>query len=46
MIKKKDQIENNDSTPLIDDLEISNIFKNKNNKEGNNVTDKLINKIL
>ena len=25
---------------------MSNIFKDKNNKEGNDVTDKLINKIL
>jgi len=46
MIKKKDQIETNNSTPLIEDLEMSNIFKNKDNKEGNNVMDKLLNKIL
>jgi len=42
MIKKEDQIETNNSTPLIEDLEISNIFEDKNNKEGNSVMDELI----
>ena len=46
IIRKKDQIETSNSIPLIEDLEISNIFKNENNKEGNSVTDKLITKIL
>ena len=42
MIRKEDQIKTNNSTPLIKDLEMSNIFKNKNNKEGNSVMDELI----
>ena len=46
IIKKENQIKNNNSTPLIDDLEISDIFKDKDNKEGNGVTDKLINEVL
>jgi len=46
IIKKEDQIKDNNSTPLIDDLEISNIFKDKDNEEGNNVMDKLINEVL
>jgi len=45
IVKEKNQVESNNSTPLIKDLEISNIFKNKDNKEGNGVTNKLINKI-
>jgi len=46
IIRKKDQIETNNSTPLIEDLEISNIFKNENDKERNSVTDELITKVL
>jgi len=42
IIKKEDQIKTSNSTPFIKNLEISNIFKNKNNKEGNSITDKLI----
>ena len=42
MIKKEDQIEISNNTLLIKDLEMSNIFKNKDNEEGNSVTDKLI----
>ena len=45
MIKKENQIETNNNTPLIKDLEISNIFKDKNNKEGNSVTDKLVTEV-
>jgi len=41
--ENKNKIET--STPLIEDLEMSNIFKDKDNKEGNSVTDKLINKV-
>ena len=46
MIRKKDQIKTSNSTPLIKDLEISNIFKNKNNKKGNGIMDKLISEVL
>jgi len=46
IIKEKDQIKTSNSTPLIKDLEISDIFKNKNNEEGNSVMDKLIIEIL
>ena len=42
IIRKKDQIETNNSTSLIEDLEISDIFKNKDDKEGNSVIDKLV----
>ena len=45
MIRKEDQIKDNNNTPLINNLKISNIFKDKNNKERNNVTDKFINKV-
>ena len=46
MIKKEDQIKINNSTPLIKDLEMSNIFKNENNKKENSVMDKLITEVL
>ena len=46
IIREKDQIENNNSTPLIKDLEMSNIFKDKNDKKGNSVIDKLIKKSI
>ena len=46
IIKEKDQIKTSNNTPLIKDLEMSNIFKDKNNKKGNGVTDKLITKVL
>ena len=46
MIREKEQIKINDSTPLIKDLEMSNIFKNKDNEEGNSVTNKLIVEVL
>ena len=42
IIREEDQIKTNNSTPLIKDLEMSDIFKDKNNKKGNNVIDKLI----
>ena len=46
IIREKDQIKNNNSTSLIDNLEMSNIFKDKDNKEGNSVTDKFLDKVL
>jgi len=46
IIRKENQIETNNSTPLIEDLEMSNIFKNKDDKEGNSVTDKFLDKVL
>ena len=46
IIREKNQIETNNSTPLIEDLEMSNIFKNKDDKEGNSVTDKFLDKVL
>jgi len=45
IIKEKDQIKTNNSIPLIKDLKISNIFKDKDNKKGNSVIDKLITKV-
>ena len=45
MIREKDQIENNNSTPLIEDLEMSDIFKDKDNEEGNGVIDKLLDEV-
>ena len=44
--QKEDQIEIKSGTPLIKDLKISNIFKDKDSKEGNSVIDKLINEVL
>jgi len=46
IIREKDQIKTNNNTSLIKDLEMSNIFKDKNNKKGNSVIDELINKVL
>jgi len=46
IIKKENQIETNNSTPLIEDLEMSNIFKDKNDEEGNSVMDELIIEVL
>ena len=45
IIREEDQIKDNNSTPLINDLEISNIFKDKDNEKGNNVIDKFLNKV-
>ena len=45
IIRKEDQIETNNSTPLIKDLEMSDIFKDKDNKKGNGVTDKLLEEV-
>ena len=42
MIREEDQIETETSTLLINDLEIQDIFKDKNDEEGNSVTDELI----
>ena len=44
--KKKDQIKIKISTPLINDLEISDIFKDKDDKEGNDVINGLIMEVL
>jgi len=44
--QKENKTEIKTSTPLIKDLKISNIFKNKDNKEKNGVMDKLINEVL
>ena len=45
IIRKEEQIKTNNSTPLIKDLEMSDIFKDKDNEEGNNVTDELITEV-
>ena len=45
IIREKDQIKTEDSIFLIKDLEMQDIFKDKNNKKGNNVTDELIAKL-
>ena len=37
MIKKEDQIETNNSTSLIEDLEMQDIFKNENEEERDSV---------
>ena len=42
IIKKENQIETNNSTFLIKDLKIQDIFKDKDGEEGNSVTDELI----
>ena len=44
--QKEDEIETETSTSLIKDLEMSDIFKNKDNKEGNGVIDEFLNKVL
>ena len=44
--QKENQIKSSNSTPLIKDLEISNIFKDKDDKEGDNIIDKLIKEVL
>ena len=46
IIKEEDQIETNNNTPLITDLEMSNIFKDKNDEEGNSVINELIMEVL
>jgi len=46
IIREENQIKNDNSTPLIDDLEISNIFKDKDDEEGNGVIDKFLDKVL
>ena len=45
IIRKENQIEINNSTPLIKDLEMSDIFKNENDEEGNSIMDKLITEV-
>ena len=45
IIRKKDQIKTSNSTSLIRDLKMSDIFKDKNNKKGNSVINKLITEI-
>ena len=44
--KKEDQIKTKVSTPLINDLEMQNIFKDEDNKKGNDVINKLIDEVL
>ena len=44
--QEEDHIETSNSTPLIKDLEMSNIFKDKDNKKGNGVIDKFIKEVL
>ena len=46
IIRKKDQIETSNSTSLIEDLKISDIFEDKDNKKGNSIMDELIIKVL
>jgi len=43
--QEEDKIEIETNTPLIKDLKISNIFKDKDDKEGNSVIDKLLDKV-
>ena len=43
--QEKDEIKVETSTPLIKDLEMSNIFKDKDDEEGNGIIDKLIDKV-
>jgi len=43
--QKKDQIKKENSTPLIKDLEISDIFKDKDDEEGNSVMDELVKEV-
>jgi len=45
IIREENQIETDNSTPLIDNLEISNIFKDKDDEEGNSVMDELITEV-
>ena len=42
IIREEDQIEINNNTPLINDLEMSDIFKNEDDEKRNSVIDKLI----
>jgi len=44
--QEKDEIEIETNTPLIKDLEMSDIFKDKDDKEGNSVTNEFFNKVL
>ena len=44
--QEKKEIKTKTSTPLIEDLEISDIFKDKNDEEGNSVMDELIIEVL
>ena len=44
--QKENKIEIKTGTSLIKDLKMSNIFKDKDNKKGNNIINKFINKIL
>jgi len=46
IIKEKDQMKIKNSTFLIKNLKIQNIFKDKDDKKGNNVIDELIVKVL
>ena len=39
IIREKDQIESGNTTPLIDNLEMQDVFKNENKKRGDGVID-------
>ena len=41
IVKNENQIESEDTPPLVNDLEISNIFKDKDREEGDSVTDSI-----
>jgi len=45
IIKEENQIKIETSTPLINNLEMQDIFKGKDDKEGNGVTDRLITEV-
>jgi len=45
IIRAKDQIETNESIPLIEDLKISNIFKDKDDEEGNSVINEFLDEV-
>ena len=42
---EEDKIKTETGTPLIEDLEISDIFKDKDDKEGNGVTDEFLDEV-
>ena len=44
--QEEDEIEIKTNTPLINDLEMRDIFKDEDNKEGNGVIDGLITEVL
>ena len=46
IIKKENQIKTNNSTPLIKDLKMQDIFKDENEEERDSVMDELITEVL